>query len=90
MRDLTGEAGGRGASATPVVTGLRLLTREELAEVLQISVRTVDAMLAAEELPCVRMRGAIVRFYLPDVVRHLTVTAMTRKHARRTRLRVES
>jgi hypothetical protein len=30
----------------------------------------------------VRLRGAIVRFYLPDVVRHLTATAVTRKHGR--------
>jgi excisionase family DNA binding protein len=63
--------------------GLRFLTREELAEVLQISIRTVDAMVAAEEIPCVRLRGAIVRFYLPDVVRHLTATALTRKRGKK-------
>ena len=61
---------------------LRFLTREELAEVLQISVRTLDAMVAAVEVPCVRLRGGIVRFHLPDVVRHLTATAVTRKHGR--------
>jgi hypothetical protein len=39
-------------------------------------------MLAFGEIPCVRLRGAIVRFYLPDVVRHLTATALTRKTGR--------
>ena len=60
----------------------RLLTREELAEVLKISVRTVDAMVGAGEIPHLRMRGNLVRFYLPDVVRHLTATALTRKRGR--------
>ena len=63
--------------------GVRFLTREELAEILRISIRTVDAMVAAEEVPCVRLRGAIVRFYLPDVVRHLTATLLTRKRGRK-------
>jgi excisionase family DNA binding protein len=58
---------------------MRLLTREELAEVLKVSLRTVDAMVAAEEIPHIRMRGNLVRFYLPDVVRHLTATALTSK-----------
>ena len=72
------EASGQGPAAG-AGGGLRFLTREELAEILQISIRTVDAMVAAGELPCVRLRGAIVRFYLPEVVRHLTATALTRK-----------
>jgi hypothetical protein len=38
-------------------------------------------MVAFEEIPCVRLRG-VVRFYLPDVVRHLTATALTRKNGR--------
>ncbi len=70
------EAGNGGAASG---CGLRFLTREELANVLQISVRTVDQMLAGNEIPCVRLRGVIVRFYLPDVVRTLTATAVTSK-----------
>jgi excisionase family DNA binding protein len=58
------------------------LTRQELAVVLQVGLRTVDAMVAAGEIPTVRLRTSIVRFYLPDVVRQLTATALTRKHGR--------
>jgi hypothetical protein len=39
----------------------------------------VDAMVAAGEIPIVRLRGIIVRFYLPDVVRHLTATVLVSK-----------
>jgi excisionase family DNA binding protein len=64
---------------------LRFLTREELAEVLQVSVRTVDAMVVREEIPCVRLRGAITRFYLPDVIGCLTASecGVRREPARR-------
>ncbi len=58
---------------------LRLLTREELAEALQVSVRTIDAMVLEEGLPHLSLKGFLVRFYLPDVVRHLTATALTAK-----------
>jgi len=57
----------------------RLLTREELAVVLKVSLSTVDRMLADGEIPHVRLRGSLVRFYLPDVVRQLVATALTRK-----------
>jgi excisionase family DNA binding protein len=60
----------------------RLLTREELAVVLKVSVCTVDRMLADGEIPHVRIRGTLVRFYLPDVVRQLVATALTRKRGR--------
>ena len=56
-----------------------LLTRGELAVILKVSVCTVDRMLADEEIPHVRIRGTLVRFYLPDVVRQLVATALTRK-----------
>jgi excisionase family DNA binding protein len=46
------------------------LTRRGLAVVLQVSVCTVDRMVANGELPCVRL-GRRVRFYLPDVVEAL-------------------
>ena len=57
----------------------RLLTREELAVVLKVSLSTVDRMLADGEMPHIRLRGSLVRFYLPDVVRQLVATALTRK-----------
>jgi len=45
-------------------------TRPGLAAALQVSVCTVDRMVASEEIPCVRVRGR-VRFYVPDVVEAL-------------------
>jgi excisionase family DNA binding protein len=64
--------GGEGAA-------IRFLTREELAEALKISVRTVDTMVAGGEIPHLRLHGNFIRFYLPDVVRHLTATALISK-----------
>ena len=68
----------------PESGALELLTREELAVVLKVSLHTVDRMLADGELPQIRLRGRMVRFYLPDVVRALVATALTRKRARGT------
>ena len=45
-------------------------TRPGLAAALQVSVCTVDRMVASEDIPCVRVRGR-VRFYVPDVVEAL-------------------
>ena len=59
------------------------MTREELAEALKVSLRTVDRMVAEGEISAVRLRGTLVRFYLPDVVRQLVATAMTRKRGRK-------
>ncbi len=73
----------RGGCGVSVTEG-RLLTREELAVVLKVSVHTVDRMLAEEEIPCIRLRGRMVRFYLPEVIRVLVATAVTRKRARGT------
>ena len=36
-----------------------------------MSVRKVDALDADEEITPVRLRGKLVRFFLPDVVREL-------------------
>jgi excisionase family DNA binding protein len=47
------------------------VTRRELAAMLKVSVRTVDEMVAAGEITPLRIRGVLVRFYLPDVVREL-------------------
>ncbi|MCX6891467.1 MAG: hypothetical protein NTX51_08080, partial [Verrucomicrobia bacterium] len=44
--------------------------RPGLAAALQVSVCTVDRMVASEDIPCVRVRGR-VRFYVPDVVEAL-------------------
>jgi excisionase family DNA binding protein len=55
-----------------------LLTTEELALALKVSLRTVERMLAEGEITAVRLRS-LVRFYLPDVVRQLVATALTRK-----------
>src|SRR5262245_49355470 len=73
------KAEGRGPKEGGVAREIRFVTREELAEVLQVSIRTVDAMVAGDEIPCVRRREAVVRFYLRDVVRHLTATAVISK-----------
>ena len=56
-----------------------LLTRQGLAEALNVSVSTVDRMLADEEITPVRLRGKLVRFYLPDVMAELRGKAMTSK-----------
>jgi excisionase family DNA binding protein len=67
---------------------LRLLTRTELAQALRVAVRTIDEMLAADEIPVVRVRNA-VRFYLPDVVRSLTANAVMSKRGCAHRLAAE-
>lgn len=43
------------------------VTRSELAALLQVSVRTVDRMIAAEEIRVRRVRGKVVRFLRTDV-----------------------
>jgi excisionase family DNA binding protein len=67
----------------------RLLTRTELSQALGVAVRTIDEMLAADEIPVVRIRNA-VRFYLPDVVRSLTANAVMSKRGCAHRLAAES
>ncbi len=57
----------RGANAP----GGLVLTREELAAVLQVSVRTVDRMVTAEDIPVMELGEDLVRFYLPDVLEAL-------------------
>ena len=47
------------------------LTRHELASLLKVSVRTLDRMVTAGEIPAVRLRGR-PRFHLPTVVAQLT------------------
>ena len=57
---------GEGADAELAET---FLTRQEMARVLRVSLRTLDTMVAAGEIPCVRLRGRLVRFWVEDVVR---------------------
>jgi len=47
------------------------VTRLELAALLHVSVRTVDRMIAAGEIPVRRVRGRAVRFLRADVDRYL-------------------
>jgi excisionase family DNA binding protein len=72
----------QGDKPTPEFTvsaPLRLLTRTELAEALRVSPRTVDRMQAEGEITPVMLRGYLVRFYLPDVVRQLMARALVSK-----------
>ena len=69
---------------TQEVTGMasqpdRFLTRTELALALKVSLRTVDMMLADGDVTPVRLRGKLVRFYLPDVLQELREKAKTSK-----------
>lgn len=68
-----------GAAEITISAPLRLLTRAELAEALRVSSRTVDRMLADGEITPVMLRGYLVRFYLPDVVRQLMARALVSK-----------
>ena len=54
------------------------VTRHGLATLLKVSVRTVDEMVADEEITPVRPHGPLVRFYVPHVVRELTAAAVAR------------
>jgi excisionase family DNA binding protein len=55
------------------------LTRAELALALKVSLRTVDALVSDQEITPVRLRGKLVRFFLPDVMRELREKAQTSK-----------
>src|SRR5262252_157131 len=72
MRTIREKTGTGDSSRKALSERLQFLTREELGELLQVSKRTIDALVTHGEIPCVRLRGAIVRFYLPDVIGHLT------------------
>jgi hypothetical protein len=45
----------------------------------QVSLRMVDMMLADGEITPMRLRGKLVRFYLPDVLQELREKAKTSK-----------
>jgi hypothetical protein len=56
-----------------------LLTRAQLAVELKVSLRLVNCMLADGEITPMRLRGKLVRFYLPDVLQELREKAKTSK-----------
>ena len=58
--------------------GRAVVTRQGLADVLLVSVRTVDEMVAKGEITPMRPGGVLVRVYLPDVLRQLTAAAVAR------------
>ena len=56
----------RGSEPSPAC-----VTRFELAELLHVSVRTVDRMIAASEIRVRRVRGKVVRFLRSDVEEYI-------------------
>ena len=60
-----------GGGAAPGFGDGKLFTRREMAAALHVSVRLLDEMRMAGELPAVLIRGRLVRFYWPDVLRKL-------------------
>ncbi len=67
-------SGGEPTAAPPCVT------RFELADLLQVSVRTVDRMIAAGEIPVRRVRGKAVRFLRSDVEQYLGRSSSSTTH----------
>jgi excisionase family DNA binding protein len=63
--------GGEGVASAAAAPGERLWKRKELAPVLRVSLRTLDTMVALGEIPCLRLRGRLIRFRLEDVLRKL-------------------
>lgn len=66
----------------------QFFTRQELAEALRVSVSLLDVMVRNGELTCLRIRGNLVRFYGPHVVRDLEAASASGKR-RVARRRVE-
>lgn len=59
--------------------GHLFLTKPQMAGLLQVSVRTITAMMVRQEIPYLKLRGRFVRFRIEDVQRHLTETALVSK-----------
>lgn len=66
-----------------IEAGIMFLTRKGLAVLLKVSVRTVDEMVASDELRVMRPGGVLVRFYLPHVVEDLEKAAAKRLQERK-------
>jgi len=52
---------------SPVLTSDGLLTADEVAARLNVSVRTVNDLRRRRELPCVKVSARVIRFRLEDV-----------------------
>lgn len=63
--------------ATHVVTD-EMLTKEEIAPRLKVSVRTIEQWQHDGQLPFLKL-GQVVLFYWPEVVRHLTANFTVRR-----------
>ncbi len=57
-------------SAVTLPPGDKYFTRIELAGILKVSLRTVDALIANRAIPFLRL-GSLIRFRLEDVERYL-------------------
>ena len=57
---------------TPAPPSLPCVTRAGFADMLDVSVRTIDRMIAAGEIPVHRVRGKVVRILRSDAERYLT------------------
>jgi excisionase family DNA binding protein len=68
---------------SPIEAERVCVTRFELAELLRVSVRTVDRMIAAEEIRVCRVRGKAVRFLRSDVEQYLNGGAVAAPRAYR-------
>jgi excisionase family DNA binding protein len=66
-------------AASPVLASDAYLTKKQLAQLLNVSLRTVDNLIARRAIPFVRLSGKIVRFPKAAVdehiQRHFTINA---------------
>ncbi len=70
------------ASQMPALPpGQMFLTKAQMAALLQVSIRTITAMMAKKEIPFLRLKGRLIRFCLDDVHRHLIKTALVSSDA---------
>lgn len=67
---------GKNSSSGLLKPGQKYFTRLELARILNVSVRKVDSMIAAKEIPVLHF-GKMVRFHLEDVERRLNQAVLT-------------
>ena len=65
----------RAFEAVGIAPSLRLLTRNEVAEVLDVSLKVLDRLVRDGHIECLRI-GAKVRFRLSDVEAFLTSQAV--------------
>lgn len=60
-----------------------MLTKEELAQRMKVSVRTIEQWQHDGHLPFLKL-GQVVLFYWPDVVKHITANFSVRRSAQST------